>query len=131
MRRAKVTLAAEAVAMERWRWLPGMRYWSEHRRGWDRIPDRPNDASFAKWLRSTSLPDLDDAATLGCIEHGLLPEFYGENCSLWHSATGWHYGRDGMSFGSGSTKGEALVEALRGARPWEGDFVVPTVKGAQ
>jgi hypothetical protein len=59
------------------------------------------------------LPDLDDAATIGAIEHGLLPEFYGEGCSLWYSPTGWHYGRGGMSFGSGQTKGAALVAALR------------------
>lgn len=32
--------------------------------------------------------------------------------SLWHSTTGWHYGRDGLSFGSGPTKGEALSDAL-------------------
>lgn len=62
-----------------------------------------------------ALPDLNDPATLGCIEHGLLPELYGEVGGLWQSTTGWHYGPSGISWGSGPTKADALLAALEAA----------------
>ncbi len=66
-------------------------------------------------IDADTLPDLDDSATLGCIEHGLLPELLGAEGSLWRSQTGWHYGAHGQSWGSGSTKVDALVVALESA----------------
>lgn len=86
---ASVELARRAVACKLWRWMPGMR---------DRdgrvLVHFPNGtlgpesrfvstsesmvASAYTWpivddRKPTPLPDLDDPATLGGIEHGLLP----------------------------------------------------------
>jgi hypothetical protein len=57
-----IALARRADACRGWRWMPGMRWWTDDDRG--RLDDyqpeymgRPTDA----------LPDLTDAATLGCL----------------------------------------------------------------
>ena len=62
MTEEQIALAKRAVECKGWRWMPGMRWWTEDDRG--RLDDfqpeymgRPHDA----------LPDFDDAATLGCL----------------------------------------------------------------
>jgi hypothetical protein len=67
-----IELARRAVACKGWRWIPGMRWWTEDDRG--RLDDfqpeymgRPHDA----------LPDLTDPATLGCLLH-LVREAWGD-----------------------------------------------------
>jgi len=88
---------------------------------------RKRPASFAR----DCLPDLDDPATLGCIEHGLLPEMYGDDCNLasWVAADGstrWTleytpdpcsspHQRVSVSDDGHESKGEALVFALEAA----------------
>lgn len=95
-----------------WRWLPGMGY-------------RIGDAHFrldsrTLWAaaeRRDAVPDLDDHATIGCIEHGLLPDLIGmPNASLWWSQGKWHYGCGATSWGQGRSKPEALLSALRSVR---------------
>ena len=72
----KLELAARAVACKHWRWMPGMAWyvpgaewpWGRFLRGelWEL-------EEFNPCKDPDALPDLDDPATLGCIEHGLLP----------------------------------------------------------
>ena len=57
-----IALSKRAVACKNWRWMPGMRWWTDDDRG--RLDDyqpeymgRPTDA----------LPDLADPATVGCL----------------------------------------------------------------
>lgn len=60
-----MTLARRAVASPRWRWMPGMALLGKagrHRRMGDHWLCAPN----AAWAQS-ALPDLDDAASLGCL----------------------------------------------------------------
>ena len=80
MRRVKVTLAAEAVAMERWRWLPGMRDstgcrvvdiidpWLLLASGDAGVGNWTLPLRTIEWCNANMLPDLDDATTLGAIE---------------------------------------------------------------
>ena len=71
------------------------------------------------------LPDLDDPATLGCIEHELLPKAWGIGCAIevhmsggadpWVRVVVFHTGcPDGQTFGARG-RGEALVAALEAA----------------
>ena len=67
-----IELAHRAVACKGWRWIPGMRWWTEDDRG--RLDDfqpeymgRPHDA----------LPDLTDPATRGCLL-ALVREAWGQ-----------------------------------------------------
>ena len=58
----QIVLGRRAVACRGWRWMPGMRWWTDddHGRLDDFQPEymgRPTDA----------LPDLSDPATLGCV----------------------------------------------------------------
>lgn len=51
-----------------WRWMPGMRCRNPCEGSeWWRIDDGSSHTGHM-------IPDLDDRATQGCIEHGLLPE---------------------------------------------------------
>jgi hypothetical protein len=68
----QIDFARRAVACQRWRWVPGMRWWTDddHGRLDDFQPEymaRPTDA----------LPDLSDAATLGCLL-ALVREAWGD-----------------------------------------------------
>jgi hypothetical protein len=86
-------LASRAVADPNWRWMPGMRYWLTT---WDRadmmrVTERADQIEALGRPGSAARPDLDDPATLGCIEHGLLPACgYGSDAHLdcWTDADG-------------------------------------------
>lgn len=107
------------LASPHWRWMPGMRYWSDHRQGWERIPDRPDRASFAEWVLPTSTPDLDDAATLGCLLALVREAWVRPYISTKHHAVlGWIV-KDGdddfLKSVACDTEVEALVAALLAA----------------
>jgi hypothetical protein len=111
-----IELARRAVACPKWRWMPGMRWWTEDDRG--RLDDfqpeymgRPPDA----------LPDLTDPATLGCLL-SLVREAWGDPyaSSRWLQPA-WKFlvQRPGyVSYtvvGEGYTEAEALTRALESA----------------
>jgi len=131
-----VELAKRAVACKGWRWMPGMRAiasWTEHHAVRERVIGTEHDDDGEAWLitawddevdrtlASAAVPDLNDPATLGCIEHGLLPELYGCEVSVcfWHDA--WWLVRHDDSHTMRSLSGwpqskvEALVAALEAA----------------
>ena len=57
-----ILLAKRAVACKGWRWMPGMRWWTDDDRG------RLDDYQPEYMARSTdALPDLTDPATVGCL----------------------------------------------------------------
>ena len=110
-------LARRAVACRGWRWMPGMRWWTEDDRG--RLDDfqpeymgRPPDA----------LPDLTDPATLGCLL-ALVREAWGKEdmnaVRLFRDGfRKWcvEYDDDATDAASyGPTEAEALVAALEAA----------------
>ena len=91
---AKTKLSRRAVACKGWRWLPGMRVLGRNY-GYARVLDvwadglryaiRPTDGGVVDvaLVRSASaLPDLDNPATLGCIEHELLPNAWGPDAII-------------------------------------------------
>lgn len=104
-----LALAAEAVADKHWRWLPGMlaRFGDDRARldesvfGWDVV--------VAGWL-----PDLDDAATLGCLL-ALVREAWGRDVFVEHHGDGFwrvHQAHREYVIGVGRTESAALVAAL-------------------
>ena len=75
--------AKRAVAWEGWRWMAGMRTTDGWRLAllqsdgkWLAVNERTSSAS-ARVDVAGALPDLDDAATLGCLLH-LVREAWGE-----------------------------------------------------
>ena len=108
-------IARRAVACKGWRWMPGMRWWTEDDRG--RLDDfqpeymgRPSDA----------LPDLTDPATMGCLlalvrgawgqdDLGAFRVIVGQWCAEVTPQEGQHH-----AF-YGSSEAEALVAALEAA----------------
>ena len=126
----KQALRLRAIACKGFRYVPGMRYLFELATGvwsWARVID----GEYGGGLWDGCVVDLDDPATLGCIEHGLLPEMYGDDCNLasWVAADGstrWtlEYTPDPCSFphqrlsvsdDGHERKAEALVFALEAA----------------
>jgi hypothetical protein len=107
-------LGLRAVACKGWRWMPGMRWWTDDDRG--RLDDfqpeymgRPPDA----------LPDLTDPATLGCLL-ALVREAWGDPtlhvvCAGGSVELGVWHARWGTSSRRGATEADALVVALKGA----------------
>jgi hypothetical protein len=106
-------LARRAVACKAWRWMPGMRWWSDddHGRLDDFQPEymgRPADA----------LPDLTDPATVGCLL-ALVRKAWGDPylCCVGDRETGWRL--DGYAavedFHSYRSEAETLVRALEAA----------------
>jgi hypothetical protein len=92
-----LNLTQRAVACKGWRWMGGMLtvcgvrlyeggtdYVIGYRCGPTRDGGGPIDEDGALMV-----PDLDDPATLGCIEHGLLPEVYGSPISLVFDGEKW------------------------------------------
>ena len=112
-----ILLAKRAVACKGWRWMPGMRWWTDDDRGRldDFQPDymgRPTDA----------LPDLTDPATVGCLL-ALVREAWGDPtlCVVLDTSDGrwcvgcWEDNGIAMRGRGGATETEALVNALEGA----------------
>jgi hypothetical protein len=114
-----IGLGKRAVVCKGWRWMPGMRWWTEDDRG--RLDDyqpeymgRPHDA----------LPDLTDPATLGCVL-ALVREAWGNDFEQvwleWYpplrrwGILGGHAAARPILVASGSTEAEALVAALEAA----------------
>jgi hypothetical protein len=64
-----IALAQRAVACKGWRWMPGMRVL-----GGDRITERTLAIDHG------CLPDLTDAATMGCLL-ALAREAWGDECA--------------------------------------------------
>jgi len=77
---ALLDLARRAVACRGWRWLPGM----HSSNGWRVLRVEPEGVWFVRDdhllvervppTEIEDIPDLADPATLGAVEHGLLPE---------------------------------------------------------
>ncbi len=112
-----IELGKRAVACPKWRWMPGMRWWTEDDRG--RLDDfqpeymgRPPD----------SLPDLTDPATIGCLL-ALVRAAWGDlslSVLFDHDGCKWRVGRwedDGLALRCrhADTESEALVAALEAA----------------
>ena len=126
-------LSRRLVACEGFRWMAGMLTDSGVRIfGHDSDGDPWGHISRGgySWLdhgdAMPCLPELSDPATLGCIEHGLLPDVYGPHAHLAPTRHGWVVwpqtngpailtvidGRERAAWGS---KAEALVAALEAA----------------
>lgn len=60
--------ARRAVACVHWRWMPGMRWWTEDEHGEEDDRGRLDDFQ-SEYMRhpAGALPDLSDPATLGCL----------------------------------------------------------------
>ena len=131
-----IELAKRAVACKHWRWMPGMRALDscneEHparvideRRS---VVFEDNDGAIHEGVVSRSdLPDLDDAATLGCLL-ALVREAWESHrgsdyvASTMHTASGWgvgaRFGCEGLAaivLPTFDTEAEALVAALEAA----------------
>lgn len=106
-----VALARRAVACKAWRWMPGMRWWTDDDRG------RLDDFQPEYMGRPThALPDLTDPATLGCLL-ALVREAWGEDTWVQHEDewTCWVVLNGQLDHHVGATEAEALVAALEAA----------------
>jgi hypothetical protein len=99
-------LARRAVACRAWKWMPGMLTTDGIRV--ERVdPDGyaigRSAGGYAYTLTADALPDLTDAATVGCVLY-LMREVYGAD---WLTPA--------RLLGDGATEAEALVVALESA----------------
>ena len=128
----QIALSRRLGACKGWRWLPGtLRLraippsWRDHLRGEGRVPDGGDTWAHEDW---PVIPDLTDAATLGCLL-ALVREAwhcavvtspdYDEDevgCQGWN-IIGWRAVETvrWLPVGEGATEAEALVAALEGA----------------
>jgi hypothetical protein len=116
MTEGQIALARRAVACRRWRWMSGMRWWTEDDRG--RL-DHYQPDYMGRPLNA--LPDLTDPATLGCLlalvrEAWQTPKAYvasrGEGLDLWVVCLPQPRADH---FGHGANEADALVRALEAA----------------
>ena len=110
-------LARRAVACKRWRWLPGMLTTD----GIRLVRVDPDEYSIGYstggyvWaLNADALPDLTDAATLGCLL-ALVREAHGDVVWLHHDCCVWVVCGLPEDPGGSDTQAEALVVALESA----------------
>lgn len=118
MTEAQTALSRRLVTSAGWRWMPGMRAYFQHERRGVRVTDP------ACWVSTTALPDVTDAATLGCLL-ALVREAWGDECAhmmpqSMSGGGGWDFwacppGDGNCPRGVGQTEAEALVAALEGA----------------
>ena len=121
-------LAKRAVACKHWRWMRGMSAICENgwrvlrgtdTWGWDdhgNWPGGPPYRDLAATLNREILPDLTDAATLGCLL-ALVREAWGDDgiCQDFNKMRWTILTWDCCAIGDGSTEAEALVAALEAA----------------
>ncbi len=125
MTEEQIELGRRAVACKGWRWMPGMRTLNAMRvvHAPDLWPDRPCALREGCWIDTApprplndDLPDLSDAATLGCLL-ALVREAWGQDdmgasrykegwCAEVTPQEGQHHAFHGP------TEAEALVAAL-------------------
>lgn len=80
--------ARALVALPGFRWMPGMRAVYPGHTGSSRRVEVAG-TGVAPWVSvnlarplEDGLPDLTDPATLGCVEHGLLPDAWPPECTI-------------------------------------------------
>ena len=113
MTEEQTALSRRAVACRGWRWMPGMRWWTDDDRG--RLDDfqpeymgRPTDA----------LPDLTDPATLGCLLALVREAWVQDDLVAFRFGEQWCTEvtpQEGLHYVYGASEAEALVAALEGA----------------
>lgn len=137
-------LARRAVACKGWRWMPGMRTpdgmcimeangpkrgktWHFLAAGWD-----GPELYLSEWENATTIPDLADPATLGCLLALVRAAWAGKPLNGFDRSHGlpmlsrrweagapvdWRVSDDGGwgLMGLGATEAEALVAALEAA----------------
>ena len=121
----QIELSKRAVACRGWRWMPGMRTLDAMRviHDPDRWPDRPCAIREGTWIDTApprplgdDLPDLSDAATVGCLL-ALVREAWGSLLAsmINERANRWAMFFLGGPVVHGPTEAEALVAALEAA----------------
>lgn len=106
-------LGRRAVACERWRWMPGMRYQVSGTVG--RLTDSQCKGKLP--LVAEAVPDLNDPATLGCLlalvrAAWKKPHAYVEFSDKWEVAFYFDVGTHAFS---STTEASVLVSALKAA----------------
>ena len=122
-----IKLGQRAVACRGWKWMPGMRTLDAMRviHDPDRWPDRPCAIREGTWIDTAlprpladDLPDLADAATIGCLL-ALVRKAWGDpTMSVHFSDTADWWEVQGHRWAPGKpadTEAEALVAALEAA----------------
>jgi hypothetical protein len=110
MTEEQIALAKRAVACRGWRWMPGMRVL-----GGDRITERTLAIDHG------CLPDLTDAATMGCLLALVREAWNDPHASVWYDDEYWKSGNRWSWFAKKQsrvdygTEAEALVAALEAA----------------
>ena len=119
-------LARRAVACPGWRWMPGMRDtdgWrilrGEEASGGASLASADGELMHDRSLSLRVLPDLTDAATLGCLL-ALVREAWGDAAASAHlvgftHALEWAVMSDESELATGPTEAAALVAALEAA----------------
>ena len=121
MTEAQTALSRRVVACKGWQWMPGMMRLRatppsrrDHLKGEGRVPDGGDTWDYAAW---PVIPDLTDAATLGCLlalvrDAWSDPQMYVAGRALWDVVS--NLSGEEVTPGARS-EAEALVVALEGA----------------
>jgi len=111
----QIELAHRTVACKHWRWIAGMKAvkYEEHSTSWFRI-EETHPRLTGVW--ASALPDLSDAATLGCLL-ALVREAHGQDTlsPVKRGARSWCLADYGTTALEGETEIELLVAALEAA----------------